>query len=187
MKYIISIVTSITALAVLSGCVATNIVGVSDTSFTIDFSQKKINEREDPTFIIRQTPQLAGKCTDDLSGKASYLYWSGQCRFGQSPPQKIEIQYAKWKPYYQIPVPMDNYITQYGNSLPASAWQTYTIYPKQIMAEVKNRKNPDNTPFTPKVVAKKSMMVFLDINANGNVTLRDDAQYGYTNNVEAYR
>lgn len=110
MQYILSIVTSIMALAVLSGCIATNIVGVSDTSFTIDFSQKKINEREDPTFIIRQTPQLAGKCTDDLSGKALYLYWSGQCRFGQSPPQKIEIQYAKWKPYYQIPVPMDNYM-----------------------------------------------------------------------------
>lgn len=187
MKRIKLLMVGIVTATAVSGCAATNLVGIGDTSFTIDFSQRKINDREDPTFIIRQTPQIAGKCTYNRLGKTPYFFWGGQCHFGKYPPQKIEIQYAKWKPYYQIPVPMDNYIIQYGNSLPASAWKTYTIYPKQIMAEVKNRKNPDNTPFTSKVLAKKSMRIFLDIDASGNVTLRDDAQYGYVNNVEAYR
>ena len=187
MKYLKLISGSFITLVILSGCLATNLVGVGDTSFTIDLTQDKILAREDPTFIVKMTPELSGKCSDDRSGTEKYIYWGGQCDFGRSPPQKVEIQYAKWKPYDQIPKPSKPHMIRFGNSLPASAWETYTIYPKQIMAEVKNRKKPDNTPFTPKIVAKKSMMVFLDIDASGKVTLRDNAQYGYTNNVEAYR
>ena len=187
MRYLKLISGSFTTLVVLSGCLATNLVGVGDTSFTIDLTQDKILAREDPMFIVKQTSQLTGKCTKDLSGTDKYMFWGGQCRFGKSPPQKIEIQYAKWKPFYQISDDYQSEMTRFGDSLPASAWQTYTLYPKKIMAEVKSRKNPDNTPFAPRIIAKKSMMVFLDIDASGNVTLRDDAQYGYTNNVEAYR
>lgn len=187
MKYIKIISGSFITLITMSGCLATNAMGVGGTSFTIDLTQDKILAREDPTFIVKMTPELSGKCSDDRSGIEKYIYWGGQCDFGKSPPQKIDIQYAKWKPFYQISDDYKSEMTRFGNSLPASAWQTYTIYPKQIMSEVKNRKNPDNTPFEPKIIAKKSMMVFLDIDANGNVTLRDDAQYGYTNNVEAYR
>lgn len=187
MKYKNLLLVSIVTLVTISGCAATNLVGIGDTSFTIDFSQKETNSREDPTFIIKQTPQIAGKCTYDTSGKTSYFFWGGQCHFRNSIPNRIDIQYAKWKPFYQISDDYQSELTRFGNSLPASAWQTYTIYPKQIMAEVKSRKKPDNTPFTPKIVAKKSMMVFLDIDASGKVTLRNDAQYGYINNVEAYR
>ena len=139
-------------------------------------------------FIVKTTPQLSGKCTNNKDGKEPYMFWSGQCNFKGNKPDKVVIQYAKWKPYYQIPKPSKPHMIAFGDSLPASAWQTYTLYPKKIMAEVEQAKNPEYTPaLVPKVVAKKLILFYLEINPDGSVSIGDDTVYGYTNNTEAYR
>lgn len=76
----------------------------------------------------------------------------------------------------------------FGDSLPASAWQTYTLYPKKIMAEVKQGQDPKYNPLlVPKAIARKSILVYLEINADGSVSISDNTQYGYTNNTDAVK
>lgn len=77
---------------------------------------------------------------------------------------------------------------KFGDSLPASAWQTYTLYPKKMMADVKNNQDPKYNPLlVPKAIARKSILIHLEIHADGSVSVGDDSRYGYKNNVESYR
>ena len=188
MKVIKLLLAGVTTLIVLSSCAASSVLGVGGTEFVVDLSQKKIMDREDPMFIVKMTPQLSGKCDNDLDGTERYIYWSGQCDFGGYKPDKVVIQYAKWKPYYQIPKPSKPHMIAFGDSLPASAWQTYTLYPKKIMAQVRQNQDPKNTPLlVPKSIARKSILVYLEINADGSVSIGNDTQYGYTNNTDAIK
>lgn len=103
-------------------------------------------------------------------------------------PDKVVIQYAKWKPNNQIPDNYRPYMKKFGDSLPASAWQTYTLYPKKMMADVKNNQDPKYNPLlVPKAIARKSILIYLEIHADGSVSVGDDSRYGYKNNVESYR
>ena len=186
MKAIKLLLAGVTTLIVLSSCVTSRVLGVGGTEFVVDLSQKRIMDREDPMFIVKMTPQLSGRCDNDLDGTERYIYWSGQCDFEGYKPDKVVIQYAKWKPYYQIPKPSKPHMIAFGDSLPANAWQTYTLYPKKMMAEVKQ--DPKNTPLlVPKSIARKSILVYLEIHADGSVSISDDTQYGYTNNVESVK
>ncbi|NRD70579.1 hypothetical protein HQR03_08530 [Psychrobacter okhotskensis] len=188
MKAINLLLASVTSLIALSSCAASSVLGVGGTELVVDLSQKKIMDREDPMFIVRMTPQLSGKCDNDLDGTERYIYWSGQCDFGGYKPDKVVIEYAKWKPYYQIPKPSKPHMIAFGDSLPASAWQTYTLYPKKIMAEVKQGQDPKYNPLlVPKAIARKSILVYLEINADGSVSISDNTQYGYTNNTDAVK
>ena len=106
---------------------------------------------------------------------------------GEYKPDKVVIQYAKWKPNDQIPDNYRPYMKQFGDSLPASAWQTYKLYPKKMMADVKSNQDPNNTPLlVPKAIARKSILVYLEIHADGSVSIGDDTQYGYTHNTDAF-
>ncbi len=175
-------------MIVLSSCITSRVLGVGGTEFVVDLSQKRIMDREAPMFIVKMTPQLSGNCTDDLDGTERYIYWGGQCNFKGYKPDKVVIQYAKWKPYDQIPKPSKPHMIAFGDSLPASAWKTYTLYPKKMMAEVKLNQDPKYNPLlVPKAIARKSILVYLEIHADGSVSIGDDTQYGYTNNTEAYR
>lgn len=185
----IKLLASVTSLIVLSSCAASSVLGVGGTEFVVDLSRQDIMKnlgREAPMFIVKQTPQIAGRCSKDLSGTEPYIYWGGQCDFEGYVPDKVVIEYAKWKPYYQIPKPSKPHMTAFGDSLPASAWLTYTLYPKNIMAEVKQNQDPKYNPLlVPKSIARKSVLVYLEINADGSVSISDDRLYGYKNNVES--
>ena len=191
MKVIKLLLAGVTTLIVLSSCAASSVLGVGGTEFVVDLSRQDIMKnlgREAPMFIVKQTPQIAGRCSKDLSGTESYIYWGGQCDFEGYKPDKVVIQYAKWKPYYQIPKPSKPHMIAFGDSLPASAWQTYTLYPKKIMAQVRQNQDPKNTPLlVPKSIARKSILVYLEINADGSVSIGNDTQYGYTNNTDAIK
>ncbi|WP_019674144.1 hypothetical protein [Psychrobacter lutiphocae] len=169
------------------GCTTSGFHGVGSTEFTIDFSQKKTLDEEDPMFIIKRSSITNARCSSDNNGIEPYMFWGEQCYFEHGIPDRVDIQYAKWKPYYQIPKPSKPHMMAYGNALPASAWKTYTLYPKKVMAEVKHQKKPNHTPFAPRAIAKKHILVYLDIEADGRVTIRDEAQYGYVNNIESFR
>ena len=188
MKAIKLLLVSVTTLALLPSCVTSRVLGVGGTEFVVDLSQKRIMDREAPMFIVKQTPQIAGKCSKDVSGTEPYMFWGGQCSFKGYKPDKVVIQYAKWKPYYQIPEPSKSHMIAFGNSLPASAWQTYTLYPKKMMADVKNNQDPKYNPLlVPKAIARKSILIHLEIQADGSVSVGDDSRYSYKNNVESYR
>lgn len=190
MKIVKLLLASVISLTILLSCASSNLSGIGGTEFVVDLSQGKPEnrDREDPMFIVKTTPQLLGKCTNNRDGKEPYMFWSGQCDFEGHIPDKVVIQYAKWKPFYQLPMPPQPYMKQFGDSLPDSAWQTYTLYPKKIIAEVKQAKNPEYTPvLIPKVIAKKLILFYLEINPDGSVSIGDDTVYGYTNNTEAYR
>ncbi|WP_019674143.1 hypothetical protein [Psychrobacter lutiphocae] len=171
----------------LFGCMTSGFHGIGDTKLTIQLSREKMQAREDPVFIVKRSSITNARCSKDYDGIDPYIFWGGQCYFENGIPDRVDIQYAKWKPYYQISDDYKPHMMAYGNALPASAWQTYTFYPKEIMAEVKHQQKPSHTPFAPKVIAKKSIFIYLDIEANGQVTIRDEAQYGYVNNIESFR
>ena len=133
------------------------------------------------TYIARNTPQLQNKCSTNDAGGA-YFFWSGFCRFGKFPPEKIELQYAKWKPYNQIPHPMYPHMVKYADSLPASDWKTVTVYPRQFMSQVKSSKEADGTPILPGSVATKKIRMEIILDENGNVTLKD--KYGYVRTMD---
>lgn len=169
------------------GCTTSGFHGIGSTEFTIDLSQKKILDEEDSMFIVKRSSITNAHCSEDRDGIDPYIFWGSQCYFENGIPDRVDIQYAKWKPYYQIPKPSRPHMMAYGNALPASAWQTYTLYPKKVMAEVKRQQKPSHTPFVPKIIDKTDILVYLDIEADGRVTIRDEAEYGYVNNVESYR
>ena len=163
-----------TSLMTLSGCIASNLVGVNDTVFYLDLTKKQNGQS---TYIVKSTSQLSGKCSTNQEGQA-YFFWASGCSFGKNIPQSVDIKYAKWKPFNQIP---DNYqvaMNTYAQSLPASAWQTYTVYPKQVVAQIKSGKNAKGVPLLPSAIAEKKIVLSLVIDENGNITMED--KYGYS-------
>lgn len=180
MKLIKSLLIATASIVTISGCIATNLVGVSDTSFVVSFSKEQVLAGS-PMYIIKSTSQLAGKCNTNQKGQA-YIFWGGGCDFGRNPPTKIDIKYAKWKPYNQIPKPSYPYMKQFGDSLPDIAWQTYTIYPKKVMAKIKSGRDAKGTPIMPKIIAIKNITLTLSIDRNGNITTQDNYGYVYDMN-----
>lgn len=61
--------------------------------------------------------------------------------------------------------------------MPASAWKTVTVYPRQFMSQVKSNKKANGTPILPGSIAAKQIAMIVVLDENGNVTLKD--KYGY--------
>lgn len=159
----------------LSSCVATNLVGIRDTVSGLNLTNAK---NSNMMYIVKSTPSLAKSCSSKFDEGQPYAFWSLYCNFDKSPPDRLDIQYAKWMPYNQIPKPSYPHMVEFANSLPASAWQTYTVYPKQVVAQIKRGKNAQGEPLLPSALAEKKITLSLVIDENGNITMED--KYGYS-------
>lgn len=181
MKLIKPLIVGTMSLFTLSGCIASNLVGVNDTVFVIDLAEKSDISKDASTYIAKIEPQsVAIKCN-----KPGYILWGSICYLDKYIPEKVDIKYAKWKPFNQIP---DNYqvaMNNYAQSLPASAWQTYTVYPKQVVAQIKKGKNAQGEPLLPSAIAEKKITLSLVIDENGNITTKDN--YGYSTEIDDIR
>ena len=168
------------SLFTLSGCIVTNLMGVGDTEFSLKLSEKEINDPGAMMYIARVPPQLNHRCSSTKNDERYLLWTSKYCNFGKFPPEKIDLQYAKWKPYDQIPHPKYPHMVKYADSLPASAWKTVTVYPRQFMSQVKSSKKADGTPILSGSIAAKNITMIVILDENGNVTLKDEYEYNRT-------
>ena len=177
MKFLKPLLIATVSLFTLSGCIASNLVGVDDTVFVVDLVEKSNISRDAPIYIARIEPQsIAQRCN-----KPGYILWGSTCYLDKYIPEKIDIKYAKWKPYNQIPKPSYPHMVEFANSLPASAWQIYTVYPKQVVAQIKSGKNAQGEPLLPSAIAEKKITLSLVIDENGNITMKDN--YGYSTEI----
>lgn len=173
---IISLIT-VVPLA-LSSCIASNLIGVRDTVSGLNLTNAKNSSM---MYIVKSTPLLAKNCGRKINQGQPYAFWSLYCNFDKSPPDRLDIQYAKWKPISQIPDDYQVAMNTYARSLPASAWQTYTVYPKQVVAQIKRGKNAEGEPLLPSAIAEKKITLSLVIDENGNITMEDN--YGYSTEI----
>ena len=57
-----------------------------------------------------------------------------------------------------------------------------------MMADVKNNQDPKYNPLlVPKAIARKSILIYLEIHADSSVSIGDNIRYGYKNNVDSYQ
>lgn len=72
-------------------------------------------------------------------------------------------------------------MNKYAQSLPASAGQTYTVYPKQVISQFKSSRDAEGAPVLPSVIAAKHIRLTLIVDRAGNITTKND--YGYDTEI----
>lgn len=183
-------VSSLLTLINFTGCTnISNIISNSDQPYLkVLFSNTNIG-RTNAQIIIKKTPELQPFCKEE----EKYFLWATTCYFGTNPPARLSIQYAKSNinldDYYKNTPEAEKKIQSYAQSLPASAWKTYTIYPQQIVEKAKTRPvlvNGELKPYDPAKYSKgTNLKLILYIDNQGKVTEEIKHEIIYRNNPAA--
>lgn len=164
------------AMGVVVGCV-TNITGNPKTQVELAFGVRFLPEYGQYDNRVRfALKPLKGYGQD---GKNSNMRWSDSYYFSEKNlPQTLNIQYAI---LLDEPTPVNKNIWEATNkklqSLPPSAWRTYTINLQQVMEKAKREvpaRHPDNIKDYP--IGKNGTIIKLTlyIDGNGNITQEID-------------
>lgn len=192
MKKIVKLlkVSSLLTLISFTGCTSiSNIISNSDQPyFKVLFSNTNI-DRTNAQIIIKKTPEVRAFCKEE----EKYFLWATTCEFGKIPPESFSVQYAKSNinidEYYKNTPDAEKKIQSYAQSLPASAWKTYTIYPQQIVEKAKTMPvlvNGELKPYDPaKYPRGTNLTVILYIDNQGKITEEVKHEIIYRNNPAA--
>lgn len=168
---------SLVALAVsvsfMVGCVKNSVnsnnASYSKTQFELAFGVKYLPEYGQYDNRVRfALKPLKGYGQDD---KNSNMRWSDSYYFNEkNTPQTINIQYAI---LLDKPTPVNKNIWEETNkklqSLPPSAWRTYTVNLKPVQDELNRRYHADPDPkWTYRFGIKATITLYID--SNGNIT-----------------
>lgn len=156
----------------LVGCLfSQNLVGTK-TSVIVLFP----HYYDDNTYpIAKLTPELQKYCRIK---NQKYVSWGNyDCDFGANPPHQINLMIALLS---RSQIPTENsigYINNQVDTLPPSAWRTYTINPQQVVEKTKREvpaRHPDNIKNYP--IGKNGTIIKLTlyIDGNGNITQKID-------------
>lgn len=159
------LVIALLSLGGLSGCVSSGTL-LPKTQLEIEFLS---GQGIEPYYIIKNNAQLQRACKK----KDTYISWTGSCGFGGNPPETLTFQATPWinrQEFNQLlHQGKDAKLLQhnYAQSLPQSAWRTYTINPKQLLEKGKTMpaKGMPASHWH-----KTRVVVTLYIDGNGNVS-----------------
>ncbi len=119
-----------------------------------------------PMYLIQSNSFLNKICSE----KGNYITWGQDCRLKNSNvTTPITLTYAEIpltrNQFRSIPSHQENEkLTDYAQSLPPSAWRTYTIYPQQVIEQAKREK-----PVTELHTKGTRVTLILNIDGQGNV------------------
>lgn len=146
----------------LTGCLFNSKSSSKDISLVVVFSPPYYFNSV-PYHIVKLTPELKSVCR---KRNQRYMDWGNYpCHFGKRPPEKITLLTTSLIPYNQMPSGKEEeYINNQLDTLPPSAWRTYTIYPQQVIEQAKREK-----PVTELHTKGTRVTLILNIDGQGNV------------------
>lgn len=171
---------SLVTTGFLVGCISSNIPSFAPkTQLRLTMSSPFTNSN-DKMYIVKVTPELRRYCGELKQGQ--YAMWSDSCDFGSNPPSVLNLEYilvqAKQDEFKNLSSKQIVDISaRYIQSLPPSAWRTYTINPKQLLE--KGRSMPVYVGFPNEPYAKNDpkrfnygtrVIVTLYVDGNGNIS-----------------
>lgn len=168
---------ALVATGFLVSCVS--IISSPKTRLELVLSSEFTNTDSGKRHIIKVTPELRKHCGDLKKGQ--YAMWGDSCEFGGNPPNALKLEYAiiplTKNEIHSAPKERNDIIVARSQSLPQSAWRTYTINPKQLLE--KGQAMPVYVGFPNEPYAKNDpkrfnygtrVTVTLYVDGNGNIS-----------------
>lgn len=159
----------------LTGCIVSALNIGDKTVLEVKF----VNDTYD-VYIVKSNPDLQRNCPSKF--EKNYKVWGFSCGYN-NPPNQLNLEYAKlgitFQQYHQLPTDSkrQKILENTVQSLPPSAWRTYTINPQQVIEKAKREvpaRHPDNIKNYP--IGKNGTIIKLTlyIDGNGNITQEID-------------
>ncbi len=164
------------ATLTLTGCI-TSVFNTKDkTLLEVTF---RPTSNENPLVAIKNNVHIRQKCKE----KDSFFTWGGTCHFGNNFKGHFSFEYAVMpinrSQVHQIPVNQrKSFELKHIQSLPPSAWRTYTIDTKPIMEEA--RKQYLNNALYQRDGMKVTLTLYVDENGDITQSVEYAALPGYT-------
>ncbi|MBE2893513.1 hypothetical protein [Spirabiliibacterium falconis] len=149
----------------LFGCVSSSKINSQKTQLELILRSQQGNSDKGITPILKVSPTLKSKC--DISGNNIAQYFGTACHRLEN-YDALTIEYAIIPRLQNRQADEQSYINQHAQSLPPSAWRTYTIYPKQLLEQ--GRAMPANGSPAKTWAHGTKVIITLYIDSNGNIS-----------------